>query len=118
LDKFIIVFIDNMLIYSPSEKTYREPLKIILSTLRDRKLYVKFSKCDYWLREIAFLGHIMSEQGTSVDPTKVKAVKKWPRLTTISEIRSFLGLTEYYCQFVERFSSIATPLTQLTWKKG
>ncbi|TYK01415.1 ty3-gypsy retrotransposon protein [Cucumis melo var. makuwa] len=116
LDTFVIVFIDDILIYSKTEVEHEEHLRIVLQTLRDNKLYAKFSKCEFWLKHVSFLGHVVSKDGVSVDPTKIEAVTSWTRPSTISEVRSFLGLAGYYRRFVENFSRIATPLTQLTRK--
>ncbi|GAV75625.1 hypothetical protein CFOL_v3_19103, partial [Cephalotus follicularis] len=93
-------------------------LYIVLQTLRDHLLYVKFHKCKFWLSEFAFIGHIVSGDGLSVDPSKVEAVKDWKRPMNASEVRSFLGLAGYYRRFVERFFRIATPLTSLTQKNN
>ncbi|KAL5557774.1 hypothetical protein UlMin_033985 [Ulmus minor] len=92
LDKFIIVFIDDILIYSVNREEHEEHLRIILQTLREHKLYAKFSKCDFWLEKVHFLGHVVSKEGVSVDPVKIEAVSKWPAPTSVTEIRSFLGL--------------------------
>ncbi|KAA0047197.1 reverse transcriptase [Cucumis melo var. makuwa] len=116
LDTFVIVFIDDILIYSKTEAEHEEHLRIVLQTLRDNKLYAKFSKCEFWLKQVSFLGHVFSKAGVSVDPAKIEAVTSWPRPSTVSEVRSFLGLAGYYRWFVENFSRIATPLTQLTRK--
>ncbi|KAL0534153.1 hypothetical protein IC582_028437 [Cucumis melo] len=116
LDSFVIVFIDDILIYSKTEAEHEEHLHQVLETLRANKLYAKFSKCEFWLRKVTFLGHVVSNEGVSVDPAKIEAVTNWPRPSTVSEIRSFLGLAGYYRRFVEDFSRIASPLTQLTRK--
>ncbi|KAL0560847.1 hypothetical protein IC582_001261 [Cucumis melo] len=116
LDTFVIVFIDDILIYSKTEAEHEKHLRIVLQTLRDNKLYAKFSKCEFWLKQMSFLGHVVSKAGVSVDPAKIEAVTDWTRPSTVSEVRSFLGLAGYYRRFVENFSRIATPLTQLTRK--
>jgi len=118
LDSFVIVFIDDILIYSKSEDDHMNHLRIVLQVLKDYQLYAKFSKCEFWLRSVAFLGHIISSEGIEVDPKKTDAVKSWPRPLSPSDIRSFLGLAGYYRRFVEGFSSIASPLTALTQKKS
>ncbi|KAL0559106.1 hypothetical protein IC582_003696 [Cucumis melo] len=116
LDTFVIVFIDDILIYSKTEAEHEGHLRMVLQTLRDNKLYAKFSKCEFWLKQVSFLGHVVSKAGVSVDPAKIEAVTGWTRPSTVSEVRSFLGLAGYYRRFVENFSRIATPLTQLTRK--
>ncbi|KAL0537311.1 hypothetical protein IC582_026288 [Cucumis melo] len=116
LDTFVIVFIDDILIYSKTEAEHEKHLRMVLQTLRDNKLYAKFSKCEFWLKQVSFLGHVVSKAGVSVDPAKIAAVTGWTRPSTVSEVRSFLGLAGYYRRFVENFSRIATPLTQLTRK--
>ena len=116
LDQFVIVFIDDILIYSRSEDEHAKHLRFVLQTLRDHRLYAKFSKCEFWLEQVAFLGHVISKDGIQVDPKKIEAVADWPRPTTVTEIRSFLGLAGYYRRFVKDFSKIAVPLTRLTQK--
>ncbi|KAA0039194.1 pol protein [Cucumis melo var. makuwa] len=96
LDTFVIVFIDDILIYSKIEAEHEEHLHQVLETLRANKLYAKFSKCKFWLKKVSFLGHVVSSEGVSVDPAKIEAVTNWPRPSTVSEIRSFLGLAGYY----------------------
>ena len=93
LDKFVIVFIDDILIYSRTEKEHEEHLRIVLETLRKEQLYAKFSKCEFWLRRVSFLGHVVSEEGISVDPSKIEVIMNWERPRTVTEIRSFLGLS-------------------------
>ncbi|KAK1413557.1 hypothetical protein QVD17_35332 [Tagetes erecta] len=116
LDKFVIVFIDDILIYSKSEKDHAEHLRILLELLRIKRLYAKFSKCEFWLSEVQFLGHVVNKNGIHVDPAKVEAISKWENPKTPTEIRSFLGLAGYYRRFIQDFSRIATPLTSLTRK--
>ncbi|TYJ95917.1 pol protein [Cucumis melo var. makuwa] len=116
LDTFVIVFINDILIYYKTEAEHEEHLRMVLQTLRDNKLYAKFSKCEFWLKQVSFLGHVVSKAGVFVDLAKIEAVTSWTRPSTISEVRSFLGLAGYYRRFVENFSHIATPLTQLTRK--
>ncbi|KAL0545979.1 hypothetical protein IC582_015883 [Cucumis melo] len=116
LDTFVIVFINDILIYSKTKAEHEEHLRMVLQTPWDNKLYAKFSKCEFWLKQVSFLGHVVSNAGVYVDPAKIEAVTSWPRPFTVSEVSSFLGLAGYYRQFVENFSRIATPLTQLTRK--
>ncbi|GJX20316.1 reverse transcriptase [Tanacetum coccineum] len=116
LDRFVIVFIDDILVYSKTREEHEDHLRIVLEILRQKKLYAKFSKCDFWLGQVAFLGHIVSADGISMDPAKVEAITKWPRPTTVMEVRSFLGLAGYYRRFVEGFSLLALPLTKLMRK--
>jgi hypothetical protein len=113
LDKFVVVFIDDILVYSKNEKDHEEHLTIILTRLRDHKLYAKFSKCEFWLKKVPFLGHILSKNAVSVDPSKVQEVMDWKAPTTVSEVRSFLGLAGYYRRFIPDFSKIAKPMTSL-----
>ncbi|KAF5808599.1 putative nucleotidyltransferase, Ribonuclease H [Helianthus annuus] len=117
LDKFVIVFIDDILIYSKNRADHEKHLRCILKLLHHEKLYAKFSKCEFWLREVQFLGHVVSERGIQVDPAKVEAVMNWQEPKTPTEIHSFLGLAGYYRRFIENFSRIAAPLTSLTKKK-
>ena len=117
LDKFVIVFIDDILVYSSSKEEHAEHLRIILQTLREQQLYAKFIKCQFWLDRVAFLGHVVSAEGISVDPQKIEAIVDWKPPTNVTEVRSFLGLAGCYRKFVEGFSKIATPLTKLTRKE-
>ncbi|GJR08089.1 putative reverse transcriptase domain-containing protein [Tanacetum coccineum] len=99
LDKFVIVFIDDILVFSKSKEEHEEHLRTVLQILRQEKLYAKFSKCEFWLSKVAFLGHIVSAEGITMDPAKVEAITKWPRPTSVTEVRSFLGLAGYYRRF-------------------
>jgi hypothetical protein len=117
LEKFVVVFIDDILVYSKNEDEHTEHLHIILQRLCDHHLYAELSKCELWLREIKFLGHIVSQDGISVDPEKVQEVMDWKPPTTVRQIRSFLGLAGYYRRFIRDFSKIAKPMTELL-KKG
>nr|GEV53943.1 putative reverse transcriptase domain-containing protein [Tanacetum cinerariifolium] len=117
LDKFMIVFIDEILIYSKDEKEHEEHLKAILELLKKKELYAKFSKCEFWFPKVQFLGHVIDKQGIHVDPTKIESDKDWASPKSSMEIRQFLGLAEYYRRFIEGFSKIAKPMTKLTQKK-
>jgi hypothetical protein len=116
LDRFVIVFIDDILIFSKTMEEDEEHIRLVLEKLRSNQLYAKFSKCKFWLTEVAFLGHVISAGGVSVVPSKVKDVLNWMPPTTIAEIRSFLGLAGYYRQFKKDFSKIAKPMTKLLEK--
>ncbi|WVZ97350.1 hypothetical protein U9M48_042897 [Paspalum notatum var. saurae] len=118
LDKFMVLFIDDILVYSKNEKEHEEHLRIVLSRLREHKLYAKFSKCAFWLKEVAFLGHILSLKGVAVDPSKVEDVLNWKQPQTVTKIRSFLGLAGYYHRFIKDFSRISKPMTALTQKNA
>ena len=117
LYQFIIAFVDDILIYSQSEEEHKDHLKIVLHALREHQLYAKCSKCEFWLTEVRFLGHVVSASGVSVDPEKVKAVMSWERPNSVLEICSFLGLARYYRRFIEDFSQLAIPVTRLTRKE-
>nr|GFC87859.1 putative reverse transcriptase domain-containing protein [Tanacetum cinerariifolium] len=95
---------------------HEQHLWIVLEILRQKKLYAKFSKCEFWLQPVTFLGHIVSTDGITMDLLKVEAITKWPRPTTVTEVRSFMGLAGYYRRFVKGFSRLALPLTQLMRK--
>jgi hypothetical protein len=117
LDKFVVVFIDDILVYSKSEDENTKHMHIVLQRLCDHCLYAKFSRCDFWLREIKFLGHTISLDGIAVDPEKMQEVMDWKPPTIVRQIRSFLGLAGYYRRFIPNFSRIAKPMTELL-KKG
>ncbi|KAJ9553199.1 hypothetical protein OSB04_017244 [Centaurea solstitialis] len=116
LDRSVIVFIDDILIYSRTKEEHVAHLREVLEVLRRERLYAKFSKCAFWLQEVQFLGHLVNREGIKVDPAKIEAVMSWEVPKTPSEIRSFLGLAGYYRRFIQDFSRIAVPLTRLTKK--
>jgi hypothetical protein len=113
LDKFIVVFIDNILIYSKSEEEHKQYLWVILQCLRDHQLYDKFSKCTFWLKEVPFLGYVILAEGIAVDLRKVKDVIDWKSPRSVTQIRSFLGLAGYYHLFIPNFSKIVKPMTKI-----
>jgi hypothetical protein len=118
LDMFVVVFIDDILIYSKSEEEHAQHLLVILQWLRDHQLYAKFSKCAFWLKEVPFLGHVISAEGILVDPSKVQEVLDWKSPKSVTQIRSFLGLAGYYRRFIPNFSKIAKLMTQLLEKEA
>eukprot|EP00253_Pinus_taeda_P020519 PITA_20519 len=117
LDKFVLIFIDDILIYSRSRKEHEEHLRLVLQTLREHQLYAKFSKCDFFKEEIQYLGHVITKEGIAVDPEKIRTIMEWPIPKDVTDIRSFMGLPGYYRRFVEGFSRVAYPITSLH-KKG
>jgi hypothetical protein len=116
LDKFVVVFIDDILVYLRSEEEHEEHLRLVLKKLRDHRLYAKLSKCEFWLKQVTFLGHIISKGGISVYPSKVQDVLGWNAPTSVRDIQSFLGLARYYQRFIEEFSKISKPMTELLKK--
>jgi hypothetical protein len=116
LDKFVLVFINDILIFSKMEEEHEKHLRMLLEKLRSNQLYAKFSKCEFWLTEVAFLRHVISAGGISVDPSKVKDVLNWMPPTNASEIQSFLGLAGYYHRFIKHFSKMVKPMTRLLEK--
>ncbi|KAI3727526.1 hypothetical protein L6452_16142 [Arctium lappa] len=114
LDKSVIVFIDDILVYSKSELEHEQHLREVLDVLRKERLYAKFSKCDFWLEEVQFLGHVVTRDGVKVGPSKIEAMMNWEPPNNPTEIRSFLGLVGYYRRFIQDFSKIASSLTTLT----
>ena len=111
-----MVFVDDILIYSKYEEEHEDHLRVVLQIWRDHQLYGKLRKCEFWLTEVKFLGHVVSTSGVSVDPEKIKAVMSWERPKSVFEIYSFLGLTGYYRRFIENFSRLAAPMSRLTRK--
>ncbi|GJX37432.1 putative reverse transcriptase domain-containing protein [Tanacetum coccineum] len=116
LDKFVIVFIDDILIYSKDEKEHEEHLKAILELLKKEQLYAKFSKCEFWIPKVQLLGHVIDIRGIHVDPAKIESIKDWASPKIPTEIRQFLGLAGYYRRFIEGFLKIAKSMTKLTQK--
>jgi hypothetical protein len=116
LDKFVVDFIDDILIYSKNREDHERHLRIVLGRLSAHQLYAKLSKCEFWLEKIAFLRHIFTAEGIEVDPSKVEAVSKWKQPSNVSEVQSFLGMVGYYRRFIKGFSSIARPMTKLLKK--
>jgi hypothetical protein len=116
LDKFVMVFIDDIFVYSRSEEEHKEHLHLALQKLWENRLYAKLSKCEFWMKQVAFLGHIISKGGISMDPSKVQDVLSWSAPTSVSDIWSFLGLAGYYRRFIEGFSKISKPMTELLKK--
>jgi len=114
LDVFVVVFIDDILIYSKTEEEHEVHLSLVLDKVREYKYYAKLKKCAFWLSEVAFQGHVINQHGITVDPKNVASVVDWQRRTTVTEVRSFLGLAGYYCRFVQDFSTIAKPMSKLT----
>jgi hypothetical protein len=113
LDKFVVVFIDDILIYSKNEEEHAKHLRIVLTRLREHQFYAKFSKCVFWLEEIQFLGHVLSAKGIAVDPSKVKDILEWNPPATIHHVQSFLGLAGHYRRFIPDFSKSVKPITGL-----
>jgi hypothetical protein len=113
LDKFVVIFIDDILIYSKSKEEHATHHRIVLTRLREHKLYAKFSKCEFWLDQVPFLGHILSAEGVAMDPSKVKDILEWKLPTTVHLVRSFLGMAGYYRRFIPDFSKISKPITEL-----
>jgi len=114
LDSFVVVFVDDILVYSTNYAKHEEHLKIVMEKLGENKLFAKFKKCEFWLEEVSFLGHVVNKNGLTVDPTTVQAVVKWERPTSVRGICSFLGLVGYYRRFIDGFSALSGPLTRKT----
>ena len=118
LDQFVVVFIDKILIYSKTKEEHERHLRMVLQTLREHQLFIKFSKWEYWLEKVLFLNHIISKDGLTIDSTKVETMAKWKQPENSNEICNFLDLSGYYCRFIKIFSRITGPLTDLTKKQG
>jgi hypothetical protein len=117
LDKFIMVFIDDILEYSNITEEHEDHLRVVLQRLRDHQLYAKFSKCEFWINEVPFLGHMISPEGIVVDPSKVRDVLDWKPPKSVHQVQSLLGLAGYYRRVIPNISIIAKPITKLS-KKG
>jgi hypothetical protein len=113
LDKFVIVFLDYILIYSKFEEEHEKHLSMVLEILREHRLYAKLSKCSFYHKKIHYLGHIISEEGIKVDLEKIRAIEGWPKRRNVSEVRSFMGLVGYYRIFFEGLSNVTHPITSL-----
>ena len=118
LDQFVVVFIDDILVYSKDAQEHEYHLRIVLQILRENQLFAKLSTCDFWLKEVSFLDHIVSADGIRVDPAKIEVVVSWKPPRNVTEVRSFLGLAGYFRRFVPGFLVIASSLTRLLRKKG
>jgi hypothetical protein len=117
LDKFVIVFLDDILVYSKSKEEHEKHLRMVLQVLREHQLYAKLSKCSFYQSQIHYLGHIISEEGIVVDPEKVEAIREWSAPRNVAEVGSFMGLADYYRRFITGFSKIAHPITSLQRKE-
>jgi hypothetical protein len=116
LDKFVVVFINDILVYSRSEEEHEEHLHLALQKLWEHRLYVKLSKCEFWMKQVAFLGHVISKGGISVDLSKVQDVLSWNAPMSVDDIQSFLVLVGYYRRFIKEFLKISKPMTELLKK--
>ena len=116
VDQFVVVFIDEILVYSMYWGNHDTHLRVVLETLRKERLYAKLSKCEFWLREVSFLGHLISENGIQADPRKIEVIIEWKPPKNVTEVRSFLGLACCYRRFVKGFSMTAAPMTRLLQK--
>ena len=113
MDKFVLAFIDDILVYSKNKEEHEEYLWVVLQVLREHQLYAKFSKCDFYKPQIQYLGHIISETRIAMDPENIKAIKDWPTPTSVIDIRFFLGLAGYYWKFIKNFLRVTLPMTGL-----
>jgi hypothetical protein len=115
-DKFVLVFMDESLVYSKNREEHEEHLRIFLQVLREHQLYVKLNKCDFYKKEIQYLCHVISVEGVAVDPEKIKEIMDWPTPINVIEVRSFMGLDGYHRRFIKVFSNMSNPITSLQIK--
>ena len=113
LDKFVIVFLDDILVYSMTEEEHEEHLRMVLRVLREHHMFSKLSKCSFNQNQIHYLGHITFEEGITVDPENIETIKGWTTRKNLTEVSSFMGLASYYMRFIAGFSRISHPITSL-----
>jgi Reverse transcriptase (RNA-dependent DNA polymerase) len=116
LRKFVVIYLDDILIYSSTREEHVQHIKAVLDTLRSNKLYAKLKKCEFLSKEVHYLGHIISPEGIRTDPDKVNSVTHWPVPKTIHDIRSFLGITNYYRCYIRNYADLARPLQEIVRK--
>jgi hypothetical protein len=117
LEKFVIVFLDEIMVYSKLEEEHEKHLRMVLQVLREHQLYAKLRKCSFYQEQIHYLGHIISKDGIVVEPENIEAIRGWSAPNNVIEVRSFMGLASYYRRFIAGFSRIAHPITSLQWKE-
>jgi hypothetical protein len=118
LDRFVFVFIDDILIYSKNKEEHEEHLKLVLQVLLQHQLYAKFIKCEFFQKQVHYLGHVISKEGVEVEPEKIRYIMEWYTPKDVSDIRSFMCLERYYRKFIKGFSKISYPINALQKKGG